>query len=1319
MKVTNFVGGTMGKRILGVLVVVAGVFCAPTLLAQSGLATITGLVTDPTAAVLPGAKISIIQAATQERYDSVTNRAGIYEVSQLKPGTYSVEASAPNFKSIIHSNIVVQVNDRIGLDFKMEVGATDQTISVNSAQPQLHTEDAELGEVVTSSMIETLPAISGNNGRDPFALLFLAGNVQGGSAGGSQSPRAGWQLQDGGAITSGLPDLRINGGRPGALEYMVDGIPATGGFAHNVVNDTPTMEATQEFKVVTNGISAEYGRLSGGFLSVTTKAGTSQFHGQLFEYNQTSYLNANTWNNDALCATTPSTSASPNLACTKPNFRRNDFGVAGGGPVIIPHLYNGKSKTFWFANYEGIRQSTAGNPTIGQTITDQERSGDLTDIGTGVPSDPYATVWDPYGPISSTPQLNPDNGQLQYERLALAGGDGRHIPIGELDPVIQQYVALMPHPNHAPIPGSGTAGNFIVAQPEVIDSNVWAIRLDQVITDKQSIFGRYSHNTLTDSVAPFYPTLGTSSATKLNGGFGAEVHYTYTINPTMILELETGGNFSPYNTGTFLPTSIKSSTFGYGPAIQALVGSNDVVRISQGPFTEGTTFGCGACQYSQGFNGNTGALVNTTNFVYSGSLTKILNKHSLKFGYEGRRYYDNFTQDAQSNTSGGISDGYAFDAEGITQFIGDNGSGVWSPQGYNSGVGQFLLGIDSWVRVTNKLGRSLASNYYASYIQDDYKITPRLTLNLGFRWEMESPVTERHNNLTVWNPNVVAPFTIANGWTWAGALQNAGLDPSTVPTPYWVTNGFAPGSIQAVTSAQYPSRLSSKYHPWNFAPRLGFAFQADPKTVIRGSFAEMYLPTSGNLSTYGDTPGVYYTTTANNQSTQGPPGANTGIYPTFTPRTVASPWDPSQITTYTRNNLQINSQAAASGNGVGAPSIFMHMPYELDWSLGFQRQLPHQWLLELTYSANWSDTLITINNPSHFPKSYYTGGPTGPNPQLFTTSVQSPTAGQISDNSLTGLNQPLGVLEYLYPYYGPAIVEGVNTGLASYQSGNLRIQRNFSNGFQMLLNYTYGKAMDDTGGGDTYLGNPGQGAGSGGKSYQQVDGSVKSVYGLSPWDETHRVVVFYNYQIPVGAGRQFLSDTSTIGGKLLNAAIGGWELSGTTSWRSGRPVQMNVQGSNVDQGIYIRSTFGSVASGYTLSQLKNAHPHNVVAPANTGIPATSTPFFNINAIQGSPASNGNPAQPGIVQSFTYGDIPYEISLFRNPGFWDSDLSVMKNFSFNRDGSMYFQLRLESFNFLNHPGWGPYDTNTSDNTFGYVTGTANPSRTLQVGGRFVF
>ena len=1291
-------------------------------LAQIGTGSITGHVMDSQGAAVVGAKIVVTNQATGVRTASATNSAGIYEQLSLQPGTYDVEVNAQGFRKALRSGVLLHVEDNLGLDFHLEVGATSEIMTVTAEAPQLRTEDAQTGEVVTEHMVQTLPQLQ----RDPLQLLTLSGDVQGGGS------RAGWNLGvSAGGLTSGYPDTRINGGRVGDTEYLVDGVPATGGFAHNVVNDTPTMEDIEEFKVITNGVSAEYGRLSGGAVSVVTKSGNNALHGQLFVYHQDDYMNANTWGNDAQCKYNPTGNA---LLCKKPVYRQNDFGFALGGPVIIPHIYNGKNKTFFFTNYEGLRYSTSGNPTIGQTITDQERTGDLTDIGIGpynpndtndpANNDPWAQVYDPFGSVSATPQPDPDaGGQLLYQRLTLAGGDGRHIPQNELDPVIQKYIAFMPHPNNPPMQHSGTAGNYVATPSNRQHTNVWSVRVDHVITDKQRIFGRFTHNNGLNETSPFYTTFGTSSGNRLNGGFGAEIHWDYMINPTTILDLHAGGDFSPFSHGTYQNPKIDGATFGYDAVTESFLGPHDIVRMSQGPFTEGTSFGgvAGGGQYNYGMDANTGAGANTTIFQYAGSLTKILNRHSLKFGYEGRRYYDNITTQFESNTSGGISDGYGWDSEAVTQFIGDNGNEVWSPRGYSNGLGQFLMGIDSWIRLTATTGRALASNYYASYVQDDFKVNHKLTLNLGLRWEMESPVTERHNLLSIWDPNAAPPFNINSGYNWNAQVTAAGLDPSQVQTPEWVTNGFSKGALVFAGSPQHPSRNATDYHRANLSPRLGFSYQVTSQTVLRGSFAMMYLPTSGNLSSYGDVPGVSYSTQANNQGTQGTFNTGAGGPPNWTPRTIAGgPFDPTQMTVFNHDNHTMNVQGAISGNGVGGILPSMHMPHEFNWNFGIQRQLTHKWLLEADYTGNNSNSLITIGNPSRFPKGLYIGGPGGSNQAIYTTQIPSPTAGQIPDNNFTGLNQRIGLLEYQYPYYGPVIVEGVNSGSSNFNALNVRANHRFESGFQMLFNYTYSKSLDDTGGSDTFLGNPGQGSGSGGKSFQQVDASVHSVYGLSTLDQTHRISAFYNYQLPFGRGRRFMNNLSGPGGKVLQAAAGGWEISGLSVWRSGTPIVMNLQGQNTDQNYGIRETFGSFTPGHGennfLNSQWNHNPEHAIYPANTEPWSNSVSAFGKTCTSSSLSPACTMFDP---QSFTYGNMPYAIGTLRNPGNWSNDISIMKSFPFSKDESRYFQLRLESQNIFNHPGRGTYDTNDNDATFGYITGSGVTERHLQVSGRIVF
>lgn len=1255
---------------------------APWAAAQSGKGAITGRVTDPTGGVIPSAKVTITNTDTSVSSELTTNGDGYFQALSLMPGNYRIEVRSPNFKTLVRDNLVVQAEDQIGLDLRLFVGDVNEKVVVTAESPQLRTEDAQLGEVVTNSMLETLP--SNNAGgiyRDPLLLLTLSGDVQGSGA------RAGTGLGIGlGGPNSGQADTRINGGRTGSIEYYVDGVPATTNTGHNVSVATPAYEDVQEFKVVTNGLSAEYGRLSGGAVSITTKSGTDGFHGQLFEFNQQPFYNANSWQNDASDS-------------RKSSSRINDFGVAAGGPVLLPHLYDGRGKTFWYANYEGVRNPTNGNAQLISIPTTTERTGNLSDYGVaGSASNPTAQVWDPFAGSSYPNLLTTPGGTQGYQRTTNLGNV---IPTADLDPTVQAYMSLLPAPNNTPIPGSAGGNNYKYFQPGNQHINLWGIRVDQVITSNQRLFFHLSHTDWFNETGYVIPSVPSTYSTDTNGGFAPTLGYQWNINPTTFLELHVGGNFSPYSTGNQLPSSFNNSAFKYSSQIENLLGTHNIVGLNgiddQNQNVPGANAGG-----SYGFNGASSQRFNSTNAQFSAMLTKILGRHSLKFGYEGRRYYDNFYNSSSTTMF--------VDAEAVGPY--SNYDQSWSPQGNANGLGQFLLGVDSWLQIASPYGRNMRMNYYASFVQDDFKVTSRLTLNLGLRWETESPLTEKNNLLTIWDPTANPGFVINPGYNFGTALTNAGLNPSQVVTPSWVNGSFAPGAIRIPGTQEHPSNDANDWHPWNFAPRIGAAYQLDPKTVLRASYAILYLPTSGSLQAFAESPGINYTAQANSQPQQAL--GYTVSVPETGLQNLQMPFvNPAvEITEPTRDNLTANYLASNLGQtSSGAVSKDLHMPMESDWSFGIQHQLPWDVLVQAEYVGNHSSSLLAKDTPSRFPISLYTGGPTGQNAQIYQTQVANPFAGQGPNNTPT---VALGSLEMLWPYFGLLQVQGVNAGTSNFNALNFRAQKRFSNGFQFLFNYTYSHLIDDVGGSDSGLGSgPAAGYGASGVVPQSVE-SFRSTYSSDPSDQTHRISAFYDYQLPVGRGRKYLASPSSIGEKLLDGFIGGWEVSGNTVWHSGTPIVWNFPTTN--QGSYgIFQQYLSLAPGMALDDLINPGFYSAnqarIGPNGPGI--TSISAFNHGAVVLDPNT-------GKAPTFTYGTIPDVYTHIRNPGSWNSNLSVLKNFPvFSSDGGRYLQFRMEGLNIFNHPGLGGYDSNFADGNFGYITGTANQERHIQLALKFVF
>jgi len=283
-------------------------------MAQTGLGSITGHVIDSSGAAIAGAKVTVTNIATAISLDSTTNGSGIYVVQQLNPGIYRVEAVAPGFKTTVRARLALDVDGKLGIDLKLEVGGATETVNVTAMAPLLRNEDAQTGEVMTNSLIENFTNLSGaGEVRNVLGAMEFAGNVQGLSGSGG---RAGASLGINGSITS-FNNVRVNGGRTSDTEYMVDGIPITQNLDRQISNTVPTIEDTSEFKVVTNGLGAQYGHLSGGAVDLSTQSGTKDVHGSFFDFSQAAALNANTWENN-------------DTATKKPGFHQNDFGVWPG-----------------------------------------------------------------------------------------------------------------------------------------------------------------------------------------------------------------------------------------------------------------------------------------------------------------------------------------------------------------------------------------------------------------------------------------------------------------------------------------------------------------------------------------------------------------------------------------------------------------------------------------------------------------------------------------------------------------------------------------------------------------------------------------------------------------------------------------------------------------------------------------------------------------------------------------------------------------------------------------------------------------------------
>ena len=727
-----------------------------------------------------------------------------------------------------------------------------------------------------------------------------------------------------------------------------------------------------------------------------------------------------------------------------------------------------------------------------------------------------------------------------------------HVPASMISPTSAAILAGVPLPNHAASPGTSDGSNFVGAQDNTLQSDVFSIRLDHEFTAANHVFVRFTHASNNSVSTAWAGPLTPAPTSKVPGGFGLTMGYEYVISPTLSLSFSLGGYFSPFTGGALLPSNFSNAKFGFDPATQAILAGNGIQTNVD--FMYGTPSSADAA-FS---DSQTSTVRNSTSFQGGGFATKVLGEHLLQFGAESRRFYDDFENSGSGSTN--------FIGDPITQYSYDAGdSSLFSNV---NGLGPFMLGLNDLMSATSPFGRTLAQNYYAAYIQDTYKMTPKLTLNLGLRWDMESPTTERHDKLFMWDPSAPAPFSPVAGYNWDSALAAAGVDPSSVQTPSWVNAGFPKGAIRIAATPEHPSRFATGYHPWQFAPRIGGAYKLGSKMVVRGFVGLMYLPTTGDPNGFGTVPSVQVTGGAANAWHQN----NYGVDPTTANWT--NPYFPSQITSFTHNNQTANFQSTG-GIGAGGVITTQHMPHEYDWNIGWQRELPHSFLLEANYSANASNSLLAPDLISHFPKNLFVPA----NQATYTTEIASPTAGETNSDAVAGPQQLLAILEYPYPYFATVQVTGRNIGKTNYESLNLRLEKRFSHGFQTLVNYTFARLNDNVGGpendasGGIAVSNN---AGVGNTPVQSVD-TIRNVYGLSPLDERHRISTFYLYQLPFGRGRTWMANPSGISGHLLEGVAGGWELSGTTAYRSGRPIVFYDSNINTNNNIRVETTFGSCA----------------------------------------------------------------------------------------------------------------------------------------------
>jgi len=1031
------------------------------LFAQRDLGTVTGTITDAQGAAVPNAKITITEDSTGLTTSLQSNDSGTFTRPAMKAGTYTVIVEASGFQKSQQKNVLINPGVPTRVDVTLQVGNATQTVEVTAAAPLLQTESPTIGATLNSAQMSQLPL----GGQRTFTYLArLSPGVLPAEQGARDSLGGGFSAN--GVRSTGENNFLLNG-----VDNNVNVI--------DFINQTsfvigPSVEAIGEMTVITNGNSAEYGRAAGGVVNVNLKSGTNELHGVLFEILQNNQLNANRWENNKAGAKVPT-------------LKQNQFGGAAGGPII-------KNKLFIFGDYQATRIASAGGviQNLGYggqaTIPSQAMiNGDFSSLlgagGINQLYDPTTTACTSgctAGTLKAIAGQNP-----VYTRTPFINN---RIPKSMMDPAALKIASLYPVPNQSVPTGKIPQNNYFMSTPGKLTTDQGDGRVDYRINDRNSIFGSISWtNTDKSSVAPFAGILdggdfnGTS---EIDLGRNAQLSYTRLWSSAMVSETRVG--FSRLVTARTQANSDidafkVAGIGGYNPSGPLNGG------IPQIHFNDST----GNTQLYRQVGANdwlpTKEYNNVWDFIQNVAITK--GTHSLKFGAEFRPIQFPFFQVPYPH-------GEMNFRTNETSFPAT--SGALSNANTGDPVASFLLGSLNGGQISTTNFISSTKKAYAFYAQDDWKVAPKLTLNIGLRYELFSPIGEKFarqsnfvlQDLTLYipkGPNQDAPLPV-------NFSQPAGGYPALFPNVKVVR-----GSVD-----QY-------LIPWDkvdFGPRVGFAYAFQQKTVFRGGYGIFYggEENQGGNPNRGESAPFNFSPQLNRRADVGTFEPNPGFANGAWTNGVSVGYPANIFNGYPVSSLQFRSLATNFRN-----------PMVQKWNFALQRELPGQMALEVSYVGNHSSHQLL-------------------QPDFNACPNVATTNSSITCDSLRA---------QAYPFIGS--IQGTATfGWGNYHGMTAKLEKRLASGLQFVSAYTYGHALANSG---TTL------SGSNG-NYTKDRLNFNTSYANAAWDIRHNFTTAFNYDIPFGRGKRYGGNLN----RAVNAVIGGWSANGILTLHTGQPFTVRSNG---------------------------------------------------------------------------------------------------------------------------------------------------------------
>lgn len=1185
---------------------------------EASSATLSGTVTDRTGAVIPDALVTLTSRDQGFQHQQQTSGAGLYTFTLLPPGIYSLSVQKPGMSSFTVKNINLQVGQILEVPVSLAVGSVAVEVTVTSQTPQLNTEDANVSSYVDGRAIVELPL----NQRNIVSLTFLNAAVTnqaltqwtGGTS--ANQPNAD---QD-------LTFLNFAGSRFGDTEYLLDGHwdvdPQWGGIIY-----TPGVDETQEFRLQSNSFSAQYGFSSGNVVNMVTKSGTDELHGDVFDFLRNSAADARNYFDH-----NPQT-----------HFERNQFGFTLGGPVALPHIYSGRKRTFFFGAYEGLR--AASPVTATETVpTTAERGGDFSAL-LGAPIDGakdylgrqvYAgAIYDPYSarPVTAG-QIDPVSGLVATSSGVImdpfGGVNGsvptNMIPTARFDKLASTLLTYYPNPTN-----SNSTNNYTFSGSSPQQQDSYTVRIDQNIGDKSRAWARFSNREefKTGGVALFGSNDPGGPGLK-NGDnrWDAAGGYSRTFSPSLVLSVNIGWNrWIETNVPQGNPFDV--TRLGWPASLKVGGGVFPNVNLSNGY----AGLGSGSPQTAPREARSIGV-----------DTTKTFGRQLYTLGFD-------FTTEYYNNLSPGNAS-LSFVQSGTAGFDPVNPGTVGPATG--DSFASLLLGVGtgSFQQSGSQTANMKKIDWY---IQDDWKVKPNLTLNLGLRYELQPSPTDRFNKMAWFDPTAVNPITSMEVTQPVGGASQPAV--TALGELVWPNNGNTGRGV-----------ITNSY--LNFAPRLGFSYHPVERLVVRGAWGIFYpqrasVAFDANLN--GFTQQTYWQD--KDSAISGNPYAVT---------TAASQ-------AFQGGLLPIVGNALGGLTGVGASiNAIQHnwkSPFVQDYMFGIQYALTSNDVLDVAYIGNKGTNLPVSGSldQNQLPdeliaQAAQITASTGTNPlfKLVPNPFYSPlTQAANGGCGLQGQYVEQYQLERPFPEYCDIYNQQVPIGFDTYNSLLVTWTHRFSHGLQVLASYNRSKWIDDV---------TGNAAWSWGASNQEFRDNTNIAMNKSvdASDVPNSLVVSYIYQLPVGRGQKFASQLP----KALDAAVGGWQVSGISTFRNGVPLSLTDD----------NNTSYSFGGGQTPDQVHP--PHSVSHKWNSA--GTGIVDFDTSAFQ-------------QAASFTFGNTQRNLSYLRGPGTDKTDLALEKYFAVNE--RLRTEFRFEAFDVFNHPFFTNPDTGLGDSNFGLISGAFQP-RELQ-------